>query len=223
MATSDQVTKQFLCEQCEERLCARGEDYVMSQCFRGPGTFPLREALEAGNPFATLPDGVRVYDLDPIIGSRVEDIIYFAVSVFWRASATAWDVGKKKVNRIMLGPYEERLRRFLVDESPIPEHVYLNMQVLSENDPDPSVLLPFSARVDHCWRHTFSIPGIFFFLFLGRTASEGTTRASLTTTGPKIVVLGGLRGTDLFKGILALGKKAPPRGSLKEWIKKRRG
>jgi hypothetical protein len=218
VSTSIQITKKFLCKECEERFCARGEDYVMSQCCRGPGSFPLRQTLEAACPLGAYSNGVRVYDLDPMLGSRVGEIIYFAASIFWRSAATPWNAGKKKLNRIDLGPYEEQLRRFLLDEAPFPDHVYLSVRVLSEKDPELTALTPHSARRDDCWQHTFAIPGIFFLLFVGRTAPMAIKLASLTTTGTKIAFLGGVRGTNLFKGLLELVRKAPPRGSLKEEV-----
>jgi hypothetical protein len=45
--TSEQAQDYLLCEECEDRFRRLGENWVLANCYRGGGTFRLRDALEA--------------------------------------------------------------------------------------------------------------------------------------------------------------------------------
>ena len=85
---SDQITDYFLCNECETKFNARGEDWVLKQCYRG-NKFWLRESLLAGAPFMRTDDS-SVYLAANIERVNVAALTYFATSVFWRAGARSW-------------------------------------------------------------------------------------------------------------------------------------
>jgi hypothetical protein len=50
-----------------------------------PLKFELRDMLQASTPFLSRPN-VDVYNATNVIGLDLDKLVYFAVSVFWRAS-----------------------------------------------------------------------------------------------------------------------------------------
>jgi len=84
-ATSRQVSTKFLCSDCEDRFSRLGERHVFSQCLRGTTTFALRTKL-LELPSIILDERVAAYDVTDC-AIRPEPYLYFAASVFWRASA----------------------------------------------------------------------------------------------------------------------------------------
>ena len=214
--TSEQVSKHFLCSECEQRFSNNGENFVMAQCARRDGHFALREELQHTKPLDEFADGVRVYDLDLAQPDGIEYYTYFSASVIWRAAATSWQQDGRRFGPLPLGPYLEPLRRYLIGESVFPQDIFINLKVLSESKPDMTVVFPYMTRLDACRRHTFAIPGIFFYVFVGNRVAQDNRDGSLTTPGPKVAFLGGLRDSPLFEKMLTLVKTSPRRGSLRK-------
>ena len=116
--TSKQVSAHFLCNACEQRFQGCGEDDVLPQSYQPDGQFKLRELLQAMRPLESRPQGT-VYDVQPLLGKRIESYLYFAASIFWRASAHRWRLGREWLDRISLGPYQEPFRQYLLNEAPL--------------------------------------------------------------------------------------------------------
>src|SRR5262245_33164051 len=89
--SSKQVYSPFLCGKCEQLFHSNGENYVMTQCAHPDGQFKLRRLLQAASPLSTNSQTQR-YDIRPLLGDKVEQYIYFASSIFWRASAHEWQL-----------------------------------------------------------------------------------------------------------------------------------
>ena len=51
--TSIQAKAPFLCWDCEQRFCQRGEDPILRQCAHQDGQFSLREQLQATAPLCS--------------------------------------------------------------------------------------------------------------------------------------------------------------------------
>ena len=97
------------------------------------GQFPLLDILEKQPPF-TSRDGNIAYEASRNPDIDVKKITHFALGVFWKASIHSWS-GTKKEPLIDLGPYAEKVRLFLRDEAPYPEHVYLLVFVAPRERP----------------------------------------------------------------------------------------
>src|SRR5713101_3856798 len=105
--TSRQVSAYFLCWDCEQRFSRNGEQYVVSQCARRD-RLPLRELLQSLNPIEVGPPWTAVYEVGAILGEHVEEYLYFAASIVWRAAARSWG---KQVRQFSLGrTYQEQFR-----------------------------------------------------------------------------------------------------------------
>jgi hypothetical protein len=100
--TSRQMKAHLLCRDCEARFDQRGEKWVMANCHRGANSFKLRTAITSRPPDELWKD-IRVYSLtnNPILGQSAADmLVYFALSVFWRAG----------VRRMAVWPADDPLR-----------------------------------------------------------------------------------------------------------------
>jgi hypothetical protein len=163
--TSLQLKTYLLCDECEQRFQARGERWVLANCYRAGGVFALRNILERFAPLSNDPQ-IRVYSAASIREIDSESLIYFALSVLWRAAVHEWRIGGLRVN-ISLGPYEEKIRRFLMDESGFPEQASLQVLVGIESRMSEIAFNPVSGNDDGFHHHKFGIPGITFLFFVG--------------------------------------------------------
>jgi hypothetical protein len=164
------VADYLLCRDCEERFNNGGERWVLDNTYRGSERFQLRSALRSvmGDGRAlVLSQTITVIPSQATRGIDLQRIIYFASSVFWRAGAHLW----KQIDpshQISLGPYEEHLRRFLLAEAPFPQNAALIISVVDSAKPVLAAVYPYSSRFQTARQHRFSIPGMAFWLHLGR-------------------------------------------------------
>ena len=121
--SSKQVSDYLLCDECESRLRRDGEDWVLAHIYRPDGTFPFREKLVACNPELNR-EGFTVYKGIEVSGLNCPALVYFGMSVFWRAAAHNWPWQGGYVN-IDVGPYREALRLFLMGEAGFPDNMAL--------------------------------------------------------------------------------------------------
>lgn len=166
--SSSQVTKHLLCKECEARF-STSEKIVSTYCARPGGHFKLRDLLKQSVPLRIF-DKVSVYDIGPILGEEIGHFIYFAASIFWRASATNWKDRWRIIKKISLGPlYEEQFRKYLLRESGFPEKAALSLRICSENEPDNTVIFPAEGKTGLQFKHIFYIPGLLFIMYVGQS------------------------------------------------------
>src|SRR6266404_4890948 len=90
--TSYQYKNYLLCPECEDRFSKLGETWVIGNCWRKDGHFPIRDALLTRPPVAQIPNLLTVYEAAPIASIKIDHILYFAASVFWRAAVHQWKI-----------------------------------------------------------------------------------------------------------------------------------
>jgi hypothetical protein len=88
LTTSKQITDRVLCGECEERFSKLGESWVLANMAR-PDGFLIQEALLATNPLDAN-ESFAYYSSAAIPTINMEALVYFALSIFWRASAHMW-------------------------------------------------------------------------------------------------------------------------------------
>lgn len=184
--TSQQVRGHQFCGDCEQRLNRLGEGWVLRNCWRTDAEFPLREALARAGAVLSGPEGAAFAGTGtPGVG--VDKLAYFGVSIFWRATLTGWRaVLGQPLRPLDLGPYSERLRVFLLEEGPFPEHVSLRIFVTASTEAVPhrsSMTSPHAlgkAHGAHWYR--FTIPGLTYDLMVGR-AMDATSRSTCNVRG----------------------------------------
>lgn len=182
---SKAMTTHLLCEECEHRFSVRGENWVANNCRRSQSEFALRDVLERSNDYVVSPDGgTKLFPIASIAEIKAEKLIYFAMSVFWRAGVHTWWDGKKAVT-IELGPYLEPLRLFLRDDGGFPEDMLLAVRVSSLRDV-PGINYPESEKTRSGRVHAFSVPGITFLLFVQKTFGADKEHAIAPSPTPHI-------------------------------------
>jgi hypothetical protein len=213
--TSRQVSAYLLCAECENKFSRNGESYIFNQCARPGGEFELRELLE--KELAVYVDSkFKVFDVTKLLGERVDQYLYFAASIFWRASAHKWTMEGKPLNLISLGPkYQEEFRLYLLGEAAFPANARIFVHVWSDGETDFTTIFPCTFRMENARRHKFCIPGITFILFLGNDVAKNYDLAALNSAGGHFVWLCQWKDDSLFGSFLDAIKKSQPSASLR--------
>jgi hypothetical protein len=162
--TSKQLTDYVLCGHCEGLFNANGESWMMRQAAQS-GSFPLREAVKAA-PSLFADATFSVHSCADIYRIDLNKILYFALSVFWRASVHTWRVQDREV-RINLGPYTEPIRRFLRRTGGFPHNTFLVVTVMPAPESAFVLIPPVRLLPRDFHLFVFYIPGVQFLLCTG--------------------------------------------------------
>ena len=129
LQTAAQVHDYLLCKVCELRFTQNGEDWLMKNGPRRNGRFPLREALLRSPIKSTIAAG-DIYKEPFDAAFDLKKLIYFAASIFWRASAHHWKRARHLTSRAPLtAGIQERLRLFLLHADGFPTEAALLISV----------------------------------------------------------------------------------------------
>ena len=163
---SKQVSDYLLCGECEERFNTNGERWFLTHCWRKDRFLlasMLDDALLAGSTLQ-----IKVYHAGQIPKLDVTALTYFAASMFWRASVHQWKMGGTKTRGITLGPYEERLRNFLMGEADFPPNCVLWVSVPESITQFTRLsLTPYGGRSGGYYLYKFVVLGVGFYLLVG--------------------------------------------------------
>lgn len=166
MQTSRQVQHPLLCKDCEDALNRGGENWLLPLLATLDKKFPLLDVIERFEPDEI--DGeLLVYAASRNPAIEIEKLIHFAIGVFWKSSIHSWR-GDKTESQIELGPYRERVRTFLLGETPFPQNIGLVLAVTPRETALVSFSIPYRNPERACHGFTFHIPGIVFALSVGK-------------------------------------------------------
>jgi hypothetical protein len=182
----------------------------MANCWIARGSFPMKDALLSREPLDTNDEGISVWRAAEIPGIDAESIIYFAMSVFWRAGAHAWSNGKRIVS-IDLGHHLEPLRLFLRDEEPFPPDMELIVRLNSLDTFWPGFAMPDSfPQPDGFLVHAFKMLGLTFMLRIGVETGFNTAPSPERIIGvaPMTEIEDFVESIDSYKRALARGMSA---------------
>lgn len=189
--TPAQVHDFLLCRSCELRFQQYGEDWVLRNSPRRNGNFPLRNAVMKSTFKWTISSGdVFIEPFDPALD--LEKIIYFAASIYWRASVHHWKNSQHLMSRAQLpSEIEEQLRLFLLHENAFPVDAVLFVSI-SATDPLPHIsfpqpMLPKSRSAPAVKAYAFAIPGLQFRLMY-ENVPNAVKQVSLTLPPHPILV-----------------------------------
>jgi len=221
VATSKEIWAYLLCSECEQRFHKYGENYVLKNCYRGPADFPLQTALVQSGPPIVLPKA-RVYRTQNVSGIEIDKLVYFASSMFWRASAHLWKDGEGVLDTPSLGPYEEDFRRYLLGLSAFPAAAVMLVNVSSRQKPLINMITPpHGCRVGQFHICRFNIPGITFHLYTGQRIPKEFYFDCTHHSTEQFV--GFMDDDELFvKPMLRLLTTSKPVGKLVHWSPPRR-
>jgi len=123
------------------------------------GGFPLREVVNGAPVDGSVPR-LKVVDISGWEFFSPDAICHFTIGVLWKSSV--WPTAE--VQRIELGPYQERLRKYLLSplEVPLPDRLTVHIGIALEGSVgERYASMPTTRRgADFC--HWFRIPGIEF-------------------------------------------------------------
>jgi hypothetical protein len=164
--SSVQVRDRLFCHPCEQMFDKLGEDWVLRNCYREAGNFPLQEWLRAATPFRSR-DGLASIDSRTVAPLDMDKLVYFAVSVFWRSSIHKWRFEGNLLTLPHLGDrYLEEFKLYLLGKGAFPRNAVLLVNVSNKDKPARACLFPCGGRLPLFHHYRFMIPGITFYLFL---------------------------------------------------------
>ncbi|MGA2150510.1 MAG: hypothetical protein ABSH49_36790 [Bryobacteraceae bacterium] len=169
--TSRQMWAHLLCRECEQRFSRNGEQWVSENGFRGQGNFRLQSVLKNSTPVGRNQSS-QYFGGNALQGVDMDQLCYFAASVFWRAAVHRWG-GEEYID---LGPiYAEQFRRFLIGEADFPANAVLVIHVSSADKPMEGAFAPSGGKVlgTPYHQYTFFLPGMLFTLAVGGRIPSG--------------------------------------------------
>jgi hypothetical protein len=168
LETSRQAKTFLLCSVCEQRFHRNGEDWMLRNCCRASDEFRLRESLLSIAP-GYFDGQVSVFS-GKTANVDLAKLVYFAVSVFWRAAVSHWVVESTRLESLELGTsFTEQFRLFLVDEQEFPVDAATTTEVLAFHEASlNTAVFPYGGRKGEFHFYSFAIPGVRFDLYLGK-------------------------------------------------------
>lgn len=216
ISTSNQSSKPFLCQECEDRFSKFGETYVISNCLRSPNRFKLRDTLENSEQFKKI-DNTKVFLGKQILGKKLEYYKYFIASIVWRGSATKWSFMDSTARQNILGKkYQEEFRRYLLGETNFPNNAFLSLFITEERDLHPMIVLPNAVQEEGVHFHHFYIPGIEVKLFIGNKLPFEFEQIRIKNQGEVLIFLEPFKKSELYKNLCQLAQNAELKGILKK-------
>ncbi len=184
LTTSRQITDRVLCAECEERFSRLGETWVLGNMARPEG-FPIQELLLAAKPI-NASENFACYSSVAIAAISMDALVYFALSIFWRASAHRWRNVSGFMEGIDLGPFEEPIREFLLGDR-FPSDTVILVSVWPTRDVLPAAYTPRRGRAPGYHAFNFLIPGLEFKVLCGKQIPEALRAICSYASADKLI------------------------------------
>jgi hypothetical protein len=110
--SSQQLRDYAFCSNCEQRFNRNGESWVLANMVRMNG-FKLQDALIEAGPVVVHPT-IALYAGAAIPSIDMDALVYFAMSILWRAAVQEWKSIDGLTTRLDLDGHEEEIREFLL-------------------------------------------------------------------------------------------------------------
>jgi hypothetical protein len=190
ISKDEHVRAHVFCNDCEDLLNKNGEAWVLRNCHRPKEAFLLKSALEQSRPEYDDGEKLTVYSAAKVLDIDVEKLVYFAASVFWRASIHSWKSAGYKLNSPRLGrTYEEQFRRYLLGTDQFPKNATLWLSVITEEALWNYFTFPYGDREEGYWRSHFQFMGLAFDLFLGNLVPAELRRFCLSASPEHFIAM----------------------------------
>ncbi|MCH7301168.1 hypothetical protein MBA34_19300 [Pseudomonas capeferrum] len=206
--TDKQVKQPLLCGACEDLFSKKGER-IVGQLWATQSGFPLFEILRSKEPAATHPlfEG---YSPDSIDKGHLDALVYFAVSIFWRASVWDWQRDKNPYGNGLGARYELEFANFLLSGSKL-NNFCLYIELNSDEKTRRMFSFPSCVRREGSWYHSFVILGFRFVMVVGAGESKMKRVCDMFGFNP-VVGISDYSSTAVFKGLSEFARIAPRRG-----------
>jgi hypothetical protein len=173
---SDQLRGHTFCGDCEQMLSDKGEKWVLANIPDDQGEpFPLQEALIPEEPVFT-GDEINLYAGRSLPAFNMEKLIYFGMSIFWRAAARRWTSSLGgTAPPVELGEYYEPIRQYLLG-APFPEDVVIFVLIYNRKPAMNSATTVLAAKDGMGSLYWFYLHGLGFKLYLGKDVPNDIRR-----------------------------------------------
>lgn len=212
----EQFHMPLLCQACEIRFQKGGEDWTLAMRYRSDGSFPLRQLLQGATPISSNKE-TSVFDARAINGLELDQLLYFAASIFWRAGIADWTTKFASAPKIDLKPeIMAKFADYLLAKGAFPSETSLNVWVASDAQPRRAMISPLKAQEAPFVRYEAHIPGMVFELFIdaGPTYDEWSLN-----NAPERIVLTELVTKRILKIAADIVPESEPKGGLKKHLR----
>ena len=207
--TSRQMWAHILCRECERLFDENGERYAMSMVNRA-GTFPLLAVLNAVRPSKSAA-GFDWYDQVVVPDIDRAKLGYFALSVFWRAAVYNWHKATQKEPSVLLGPYLEPIRTYLLGETAFPKEILVMLFVCTDQISHNVFYEPTRGNEADPTSCTFQTRGLNFLLTTSKAKPERIVELCMVTGADKWIVTRSCAETLLETANRIRSRNAPSR------------
>ena len=178
--TQTQMKQPLLCSECEQRFNQKGEDHVLKAIApKSKKHFPLHARMRVAFARESDPSVSRFHG--PDFGLDTNQFAYFAISVIWRVAVAQWEMQDGTFTRkVDLGDYEEEMRRFLVGELALPDHMVVIVIVCSDTESRRWFFVPGEFIEAGCINFRFLARGVYFRVMLGHSIDPTFQNGSCT-------------------------------------------
>ena len=176
----------------------------------------MREKLQSAPPLWP-EEKLKAYAARQIPSIDVSKLVYFAGSIFWRASLRAWNLGRRKTNLISLGSkYEKEFRRYLIGESEFPRNAAMLISISDKPEPFRAANFPAGGRSDGYHIHRFAIPGVIFRMAVGKDIPAITRRTCTARSAEGFIVITDDVDEDIMRDMMSMLNRSRPARKLIE-------
>ena len=189
LQTSRQVSDYVFCKDCEQKFSEGGEKYVTGLVAR-KHTFPLLDKIKLA---LYKVEKTHVEVSGEKIGVNTDKLAYYAVSVVWRAGVHVWKTIGPQVTLVSLSSGNlERMRKYLLGETPLPDNVGVVVTVCSDRLSQLQVLFPtMLAEPTNYQDYWFLVLGLRFNVMVGLAGAkvDFSQVCCVRSSGRKIFVM----------------------------------
>lgn len=187
ISRNEQVRDYVFCKDCEDRFNKNGEGWVMKMCYRDGGSFSLKDILDEAE--AEYSDSnMKVFAATKIPKVEVQKLVYFAASIFWKASVHQWRSGQHNLSVPQLGThYSEEFRQHLLGAEEFPKNATLWLSVITESKLWDSFTFPYGGKENDYFRYHFLFRGFVFTLHLGKLVSKDIRQFCLVHSAEQFI------------------------------------
>ncbi len=216
ISKDEQVRGHVFCKDCEDLFSKNGERWVLKKCYRDGEGFALKDALDAAEPEYDDGNLLKVYAATKLAEIDIPKLVYFAASVFWRASIHGWKSGKRKLILPTLGPkYEEQFRQYLLGNENFPGKATLWLSVITEKGLWNYFTFPYGGKENGYFRSQFQFLGFMFTLYIGNLVPMRKSRFCLANSAEHYIAMSKAANGMVLTHAGKLRAKSKPVGSQK--------
>jgi hypothetical protein len=215
MKKDEQVHDYLFCAACEDRFNRNGEAWVLRNSYCIGNRFLLNDALSAA-PVEYQDEQSTIYTATGLPSVDISKLVYFAASVFWRASVHEWRAGKDLLKVVRLGQrFDEEFRTYLLG-GPFPNKATLHLFVIKTRGIWNSFSYPHGGRDAGYSFVTFPYFGLVFTLWLGNLVPSSIRTTAFFPCPKNLILKTDVVDGSLIDGVLTRMRDSRRIGSMKK-------